>query len=59
VNGNGAFVEEQPYSWSQRWHDDPPVGREVFLGDGLVEIYIGRGIWQTVKARYVSFPNTL
>jgi hypothetical protein len=27
--------------------------------DPLVEIYAGREIWQTVKARYVSFPNTL
>jgi len=36
-----------------------PWEGEVFLGDGLVETYIGRGIWQTVKGRYVSFPNTL
>jgi hypothetical protein len=27
-----------------------PVGPEVFLGDGLVEIHVGRGIWQTVAA---------
>ena len=26
------------------------VGTEVFLGDGLVEVHVGRGIWQTVAA---------
>jgi len=30
------------------YFDDPPVGTEVFLGDGLVEVYVGRGVWQTV-----------
>jgi hypothetical protein len=35
---------------SRRWHDDPPIGTEVLLDDGLVEIYVGRGIWQTVTA---------
>jgi hypothetical protein len=35
-----------PLRWSRRWFDDPAVGTEVTLGDGLVEIYIGRGIWQ-------------
>ena len=30
--------------------DNPPVGTEVLLGGGLVEIHVGRGIWQTVAA---------
>jgi hypothetical protein len=30
--------------WSRRWYDEPPLGTEVFLGDGLVEIHVGRGI---------------
>lgn len=50
LNGNGAFREETPGRWSRRWYDDPPVGTEVFLGDRLVEIHVGRGIWQTVDA---------
>ena len=33
---------------SRRWYDDPPVETEVFLGDGLVEVHVGRGVWQTV-----------
>ena len=48
-NGDAQFVDEAPYKWSRRWCDEPPVGTEV-LGDGLVEIHLGRGIWQTVAA---------
>ena len=29
---------------------EPPVGTEVFLPGGLVELHVGRGIWQTVSA---------
>ena len=47
-NGDGGGLEEQPYKWSQRWFEDPPPGTTVNLGDGLVEMYLGRGIWQTV-----------
>jgi hypothetical protein len=47
-NGDSRVLEERPYRWSQRWFDDPPVGTEVNLGGGLVEVYVGRGIWQTV-----------
>lgn len=51
LNGNGAFREEHPGRWSRRWYNDPPVGTEVFLGNGLVEIHVGRGVWaQTVAA---------
>jgi hypothetical protein len=32
------------------WCDEPPVGTEVLLADGLVELHVGRGIWQTVAA---------
>jgi hypothetical protein len=39
--------------WSRRWHDEPPVGTEVFLGNGLVEIHVGRGIWQTVANQFI------
>jgi len=48
--GNAHDFREEPYRWSRRWHDEPPVGTEVLLGDGLVEIHVGRGIWQTVAA---------
>lgn len=37
----------------RRWYDDPPVGTEALLGDGLVEVHIGRGIWQTVTLRQI------
>ena len=47
-NRNSAFVKKTPLRWSRRWHDEPPVVTEVFLGYGLVEIHVGRGIWQTV-----------
>ena len=43
-NGNGRFVDEQPYKWSRRWAEEPPV----FLGHGEVEVHVGRGVWQTV-----------
>jgi hypothetical protein len=32
----------------------PPPGTTVNLGDRLVEIYIGREIWQTVAASAVA-----
>ena len=49
--GNRLDLKEKPYKWSQRWSDDPPPGTTVNLGDGLVEIYVGRGIWQTIPRR--------
>jgi hypothetical protein len=44
-NGNGAPLEEQPYCWSRRWSDDPPVGTTVNAGKGMVEVYLGVGQW--------------
>jgi hypothetical protein len=41
---------EEPKRWSRRWCDEPPVGTQVFLGGGLVEVHVGRGMWQTVAA---------
>jgi hypothetical protein len=50
VNGNGGgLVAESPYRWSRRWCQEPPVGTEVLLGGGLVEVHVGRGIWKTVS----------
>ena len=49
VNGNGGRVEEHPGRWSRRWCEEPPVGTEVLLGGGLVEVHVGRGIWQTIS----------
>jgi hypothetical protein len=46
-NGNGAGLEEQPYTWSQRWFDDPPVGTIARVDVGLVEVHMGGGVWQT------------
>lgn len=43
ANGNGQFVEDTAYTWSRGWHDDAPVGTEVFLGNGLVDVHVGRG----------------
>jgi hypothetical protein len=48
ANSNGHYVDETPYKWSRRWSEQPPVGTEVFLGTGLLEVHVGRGIWQTV-----------
>ena len=48
ANGNGAFCDEVPGRWSRRCYQDPPVGTEVFLGNGLMEMHVGRGVWQTV-----------
>jgi hypothetical protein len=42
-NGNGGSLQEQPYRWSQRWYDDPPVGT-IVLGHERV-IYVGNGNW--------------
>jgi hypothetical protein len=44
--GFGGVFEEKPYRWSQRWHDDPPVGT-IVLGDERV-IYLGNGVWQAL-----------
>ena len=49
-NGGGQLME-RPYKWSRRWHEEPPVGTEVFLGGGLFEVHVGGGVWQTVDAR--------
>ena len=49
-NGSGREFYEVPNRWSRRWYEEPPIGTEVLLGDGLVEIHCGRGIWQTVSA---------
>ena len=37
-------------TWSRRWFDDPAPGTTVYLGEGLVETYLGHGIWETVPA---------
>jgi hypothetical protein len=31
-HGGGGDFSEQPYRWSQRWFEDPPVGTTVNLG---------------------------
>ena len=50
VQGNGHFVDEMPYRWSRRWSAGRLLGPRCSLGEGLVEIHVGRGIWQTVGA---------
>lgn len=40
------FVQ-QPYRWSQRWYDDPPIGT-IVIGHERV-IYVGNGDWQPFK----------
>jgi hypothetical protein len=49
-NGNGQLVDEVPTRWSRRWFEEPAVGTEVSLGDGQVEVHVGRGIWERVVA---------
>ena len=44
-NGRQRELEERPNLWSQRWWDDPPVGTQVLLGNGMCEIYLGSGQW--------------
>ena len=39
-----------PLLWSRRWFDDPPVGTEVTLGAGWVEVFVGGGHWETIPA---------
>jgi hypothetical protein len=55
-NGSGTVLEEMPYRWSQRWHDDPPIGTIVFLGNGQAEIYAGDGEWHIVDADTLRRP---
>jgi hypothetical protein len=43
LNRYALRAGEAPYRWSRRWHDEPPIGTEVLLGDGLE-----RGIWQAL-----------
>jgi hypothetical protein len=31
-------------------YDHSPIGTEVFLGGGLVEVNVGGGVWSTVAA---------
>jgi hypothetical protein len=38
--------DEQPYRWSQRWFDDPPIGTINLDGGRNPEIYIGDGEWR-------------
>ena len=42
--------DEQPYRWSRRWFDDPPVGTINYDGGCDPEIYVGNGDWQPLDA---------
>ena len=44
TNRNGRYPALR---WSRRWCDEPGIGTIVFLGDGLAEVHVGRGVWQT------------
>ncbi len=37
---------QQPYRWSQRWCDNPPVDTINLDGGRNPEIYVGNGEWQ-------------
>ena len=50
-----ASRKAMPLRWSRRWFDDPAVGTEVGLGDGLVEIHVGGGHRETIPV--VSEPE--
>ena len=34
--------------WSRRWSADPPPGTKANRGDGIVETYLGIGVWETL-----------
>jgi hypothetical protein len=40
---------QQPYRWSRRWCDDPPIGTINFDGGRNPEIYVGNGEWQPLN----------
>ena len=40
-----------PLIWSRRWHDNPAPGTTVNLGDGLVDLHLGAGVWETVPGQ--------
>ena len=46
TDGNGR---DPALRWSRRWCDEPGVGTIVFLGEGLAEVHVGRGVWQTAE----------
>jgi hypothetical protein len=41
---------QQPYRWSQRWYDNPPVGTINDDGGRNPEIYVGNGGWQPSRS---------
>jgi len=44
ANGNAnTFPDEIPYRWPRRWYDEQPIGTEVLLGKGLVEVTSAAG----------------
>ena len=47
-NSDASVQKEQAYRWSQRWFDDPPIGTTANLGDGMVEVHLGGGAWQSI-----------
>ena len=49
-NRGTASRRTVPLLWSRRWFDNPAVGTEVNLGDGLVEVHLGGGHWETMPA---------
>ena len=53
ANGGGPAPDE-PMKWSRRWIEEPAVGTVVFLGEGLAEVHMGGGLWQTIDASDVD-----
>ncbi len=47
---SGRASRGYPLLWSRRWFADPAPGTKVFLGKGLVEVYLGLGMWETTPA---------
>jgi hypothetical protein len=43
---------EQPYRWSQRWYENPPVGTINFDGGCNPEVYVGEGQWQPLNGSH-------
>jgi hypothetical protein len=44
---------QQPYRWSRRWYDDPPIGTINFDGGHNPEIYVGNGEWRDAASSAV------
>jgi hypothetical protein len=53
-NGSGTVLEEMPYRWSQRWHDDPPIGTIVLGHEASSTSATARGIARRLAGKLLK-----